>query len=1122
MNNSDRNFNTNAGFGQLPADQFDAEYLRLIKLDLANAQAHRHELPADAKRGLTDATLDYFHVGYLPDWILTKARAEWICGIYVDKKTPPSRRIIVPTDDNEHFNAVALPADRKRMDKEYWKQHAGEMKLFGDKKSVIDAEYVLVVEGEIDAMSVWQATDGKVAVVAILGCANWKKTLLPKLDDLQEKRFVLMLDADESGKKNAKRLSNELLKRGIPVFYRPLYDVLTPYYQKFYGERVDANDILQARGDKYLNNLIQDDILGDYTVKNLEIKQGKYIVKEKPRNTDFSNVSGADVDEIKVMLKNFVHAKDLTRDEWWAVGAIMFRYGFTVDDFKKWSDQDDPRYSAEGCEAEWDGYWSAEDFQNDDDKGTGYTIATLIQLAKQNGYVPPRRNPHVTGDETIDRWQKINGVINPDWLDELKDAAAQINGLEFVTAANANDISIQRYLGMCRYYSFFAPVDEKFFARLRDAKNAAKKKITAWNKDNSKPEPTDADKALAALDIININRKVEACVTQAKRAHLKYIDSTRRKEVDDQREAEHAAYIREQPTTKKAIADCPVDLILPEGVIFNDEGIKIEDTDKPLDINDKRPIFTACQNLVVPTKIFREPSKHVTQYEIAIQTGKIWRRKVFDGRTLQDARSVSELGNFGAHIAEPRMMAKYFAKIIALNESNGRLEEIRSYAQPGWHDDDFSEFAYPTGGDDYVVLRLGFDFKKEFATRGDAEKWKKTFADAMNRGGAVARIFTGTALAAPLVRPLHTSNMQIHIHGDINNGKTALELLAASIYGDPTKLFRTFESTPKNRQAVAAAYNDLPTFLDEMETRPTKEMEKALPQSVYAYFTGKANQANKRDGTAREPFYFSGARLSTGERPILSDNDQTGAFKRIVQIRCKKLFDPKFAATLYPFTENNFGHFGQEWTSYISKHADIIRKQFNSYVPIFTSQKIYEGTQVNSVVAAATAYQYFLICIGAQSVFDEDAFTKDIVAILELLPTNEEISGSERLLRALRSFVDGHPKNFVTQTKSTAPDEHLEDVEAASFSETYGKIFNNGEVAIYPTALKKIIEKELGFASSETHITKWNEEGKLITTGDRPNQHRISVCDKKKYTIHFRAGILSEPKEDEDIRPPFD
>lgn len=69
------------------------------------------------------------------------------------------------------------------------------MELFCD-PDTLKADTLVVVEGEIDAMSIWQATQGKVTVAAILGCDNWKCTLLPKIPDLRGKRLILLLDAD--------------------------------------------------------------------------------------------------------------------------------------------------------------------------------------------------------------------------------------------------------------------------------------------------------------------------------------------------------------------------------------------------------------------------------------------------------------------------------------------------------------------------------------------------------------------------------------------------------------------------------------------------------------------------------------------------------------------------------------------------------------------------------------------------------------------------------------------------------------------------------------------------------------------------------------------------------------
>ena len=249
-------------FTQLSKENFDAEYSRLIKLDIAKAQANLDNLPERDRRGLTLETLRHFGCGYLPNWILTKSRAEFACGLYVkDDGTPkhlppPSERIIIPTPSMEHLNGVATSSARFTMKKDFWKQHAGKMELFCD-VDALNADLIVVVEGEMDAMSIWQASGGNIAVVAILGCGNWKKTLLPKLNDLRSKRLLLLFDADQAGKKSAKKFLAELLNRGCFAVTKYIYDALPKEEQINFGWKVDANSILKYKGDVYLKRLME-------------------------------------------------------------------------------------------------------------------------------------------------------------------------------------------------------------------------------------------------------------------------------------------------------------------------------------------------------------------------------------------------------------------------------------------------------------------------------------------------------------------------------------------------------------------------------------------------------------------------------------------------------------------------------------------------------------------------------------------------------------------------------------------------------------------------------------------------------------------------------------------------
>ena len=127
------------------------------------------------------------------------------------------------------------------------------MELFCD-PDALKADTIVLVEGEIDAMSIWQATQGKIPVVAILGCNNSSATLGKRLrGDLKGKRFVILLDADAPGKKAAEKFCKDLRRERVPAVTRYLYDYLPLVDRKPpQAIHVDANELLQYHGAERL------------------------------------------------------------------------------------------------------------------------------------------------------------------------------------------------------------------------------------------------------------------------------------------------------------------------------------------------------------------------------------------------------------------------------------------------------------------------------------------------------------------------------------------------------------------------------------------------------------------------------------------------------------------------------------------------------------------------------------------------------------------------------------------------------------------------------------------------------------------------------------------------------
>ena len=215
----------------------------LIRADIAKAQTYLANLPKFARRGLSLETLQHFGCGFLDSWTAPKIRIE-------GKNPPSSRRFIIPTSER-HYLASAI--DRDKVDKQWWKMHAGAKEIFNVAAITTDSSTVIIVEGEIDAMSIWQATGGTIPVIAIGGAAG--KTWIDALDQQianssKKPPMLIIFDDDNAGRKDAPVLRDELIRHGYPA----VFDFLPPAEN---GQKQDANDVLLRHGEKTLSEFVR-------------------------------------------------------------------------------------------------------------------------------------------------------------------------------------------------------------------------------------------------------------------------------------------------------------------------------------------------------------------------------------------------------------------------------------------------------------------------------------------------------------------------------------------------------------------------------------------------------------------------------------------------------------------------------------------------------------------------------------------------------------------------------------------------------------------------------------------------------------------------------------------------
>lgn len=575
-----------------------------------------------------------------------------------------------------------------------------------------------------------------------------------------------------------------------------------------------------------------------------------------------------------------------------------------------------------------------------------------------------------------------------------------------------------------------------------------------------------------------------------------------------------------EDTTKHFIEDCPIALRVPESFIFDNSGIKYKCPPKKK--GDEEKLITVSRTPLVVTKVFREPTKDDTQYELGLKIRKKWRRVILDGQITTDTRYVHELAKKGALIESTGHITKYLTRLIAIN--GDKIPEIKCYRKPGWYDDEYIYPAPPVDAE-YICKRSGIDYPALFATRGNPDEWLNKLRDVQKN--LFGKAIVGAAALAPLLNVLGLPNCQVHVEGRSNFAKSPVVKFALSIYGNPTegKLFRSFDSSPKNRIAMAVGFNDLPQGLDELESLSRRD-EDSLSTSVYNFFAGIDGQKNKRNGDVREAENFRGVRISTGERPLLRVTDKRGMFKRVLPIQLTSpLMNDADARDLHIFLKTNHGHFGRKWVEYIKANAAQIKDDFEAVVADIETHGFYrEGYVVDKpssieptlfywAVGIIVANAHFRVCSGLDETFDKH-LAGDARKLIATLPTQNEISDTQRAILLLASYVDEHPKNFIHEV----PPIDLRDIDepAESYQRTVGKIFKDTRVAFFGNSFRDVIEKDLGLPSYEKLLNEFYAEGIIDCPSRREKARLINISGSKKRAYLFKAGTLISPADNED------
>ena len=761
--------------------------------------------------------------------------------------------------------------------------------------------------------------------------------------------------------------------------------------------------------------------------------------------------------------------------------------------------------------------WQREDYQI-------RTLNAAFDAWNKNGR---KLNGSVTGDAKIDEWQRKNGAIDPSILSDVRDAQKMLLELspEKITALFLRSTDLMRQVALCKYYSFAVDAVEKFFDVVSTAKSDADAQIKSVKKKGGgfTCEPSDEVKAIARITLSELKADIAKQVTKIRRQHKKFFEDFTRKKIRAQQQADIEEYLAGNPTTKKFIPDCPVDLIVGKGIYFDEkDGVGLRT------FSDRGEVTRqAALKPVIITRKLCESNTGEVVYEIAIKTGGKWHTHTVDGRALQSARGIDVLGGFGLPIEDPTALQKFFARLIADNDET--LSTLTVYNNPGWHGD---KFIYPTPTDagEYCVKRSGIDYSSIFTTKGDAAVWLNKLFSVVNdkKQGTLKRIVIGACALAPMLEVIEIPNPQFNFWGPSNYAKTPLFKLGLSLYGDPTegKLMRTWNSSANNMLTMAVGFNGLPLFVDEGETM-SKKMQADLPEFIYNFSIGIIGQRNKRNGDVRPTEIFHSTRLSTAEHPLHDVTDKRGSFKRLIDIHVSKpIFSDDEARALHIFCKKHFGHYGRQWTRYVETHREEIFNDFETFCRHFATHgftrgglrvdfKSVDATNARAVIGCVVAFKHLCHCLEFVDCFSFDDLRDDAATVLAELPTVDDMSDASRSIELLKSWVAENPKRFKTPKEINGAPIEDEYCDAQSYASAVGLKRVDGSIAFYTNAFKNIVFKEIGLPSYGKFLSDLYDAGALDCKDRRTKRKTIRDGKDIPHCYVIKSDVFSGDNESE-------
>lgn len=258
------------------------------------------------------------------------------------------------------------------------------------------------------------------------------------------------------------------------------------------------------------------------------------------------------------------------------------------------------------------------------------------------------------------------------------------------------------------------------------------------------------------------------------------------------------------------------------------------------------------------------------------------------------------------------------------------IPEERIIFKTGWINDDY----YLPQTKNYLSFD---DSLLDFKSSGSKEKELELLKELFSKGSHLALGYI-IGFATILIKPLNLSNFVIFNQGLTGKGKTTLNRIGLSIFGDNEKLIRNMNTTDTGLELFLDRRKDVFNVLDEINTA-NKDLIRQIVKIIYDFESGKGRTRAKRDLTLRYTPEYRGILSITSEdslNHLLSKTDKTvkGALRRTIIIDYSEFenIDKDLTFRVYESISSHYGNLIKDWIEYVKANIDNIKKLYMSWI----------------------------------------------------------------------------------------------------------------------------------------------------------------------------------------------